>query len=291
MKIKKYVMAMIVVAALLLAPALASAQYSDEITDSTDDVDYWYYSESGYGWDNNVERPDIDIVRASIEESGGEIHVELEVKGTIQEDEELWYYIGLRDENDESYDLYSGYYYTDTSGVVYLNYPTGAETLDASGFGTSTLQTSFSLELVGNPESLEIDSVETYDWKDSVDSGEYYIDEAEPGTDDSNGDGSNGDSSDGEIDFDEGVIDDIIARGMLCLALAIILPIIIIIVIIVIIVKVLKSGDKGGEQPPQQQYQQPPPPSGPSQSQQQSQGGQGQSETPPPPPPEDVKKE
>lgn len=277
-------MAFIVIATLLLAPALVSAGYSDEITDPEGDVSY--VTETGYE-DDNVERPNIDIVRVSIEESGGEIHVELEVKGTIQEDTYVGYHINLRDENDDSYDLYSGWY-AEFIGAVVIEYPTGGETLEASGFGTSTLQTSFSLDLVGNPSSLRINSVETHEVIYEDESGEYYYDTAGPEADEPvNGDTNGNDETNGDFDFDEGIIDDLIARGMLCIALAIILPIIIVIILIVVVLKVLSKDDKGGEQPPQQQYQQPPPPSGPSQTQEQTQSGQGGT----PPPPEDMNEE
>jgi len=68
-----------------------ASDYSDTITDDEDDVFYWQVTEDGYRWQENVERPDIDIIRVSIEESDGNISVELEVKGTIQEDAQLWY--------------------------------------------------------------------------------------------------------------------------------------------------------------------------------------------------------
>jgi len=283
MKIKKYIMALIVVATLLLAPAIASAGYSDEITDPEGDVSHREWYETGWRWRENVERPDIDIVRASIEEIGGEIHVELEVKGTVRSQEDtdsyLWYQISLEDEEGESYEF--NYYF----GELYMIWPGGQQygVIEASGFGTSTLELSFSLEDVGSPNSLQITSVETYEYLDEAGSGELYQDTAGPEADEPVN-GNDNDNGDFDFDFDEGFIDDLIARGMLCIALAIILPIIIIIVIIVIIVKVLKSDDKGGEQPPQQQYQQPPPPSGPSENQEQTQAGQGGT----PPPPEDM---
>ncbi|MFW6142274.1 MAG: hypothetical protein ACOC53_06925 [Candidatus Saliniplasma sp.] len=291
-------MAILVVAALLLAPAIASAQYSDEITDSTNDVDHYQWTDTGYSVDEDVTRDNIDIVRVSIDESGGDITAELEVKGSILSDEEteshMWYMISMEDGDGDSYEIY--YYF----GQVYIEWEDGMEYdfTTPSGFGTSTLRIEFSLDTINNPDSLELTDAETYEYTESEGTGEYYMDEAEPGADDTNGDGTNGDGTngdgtngndtDGDIDYDEGVIDDILARGMMCLALAIILPIIILIIIIVVVVKLLKKDDKGGEQPPQQQYQQPPPPSGPSQQQQQGQSGHRET---PPPPPEDLNKE
>ncbi len=59
-----------------------------------------------------------------------------------------------------------------------------------------------------------------------------------------------------EVDV-EGILDDLFERGMICIAIAIIIPIIIIIIIIVVIVKLLGGKDKDGEQPPQQQHRPP----------------------------------
>lgn len=269
MKTKTYLVAIIAFVLLLAIPGLVSADYSDTITDDEDDVFYWQETEDGFRWKSEVERPDIDIIRVSIEEIDGNISVELEVKGTIQEDVEVWYYIALEDEDGNSYDIYKGHGYP---GECYLDYPGGGEALEPSGFGTSTFQVSFSLELVGNPESLEISEVITHDWLDSEDEGEYYHDTAgpeatEPDTED----------DEGEID-PEGILEDIFARGLICLAVVVLIPLIILVIIVVVVIKMLSSDDEGGQQPPQQgsstqQQQQPPPP--------EDQGGSG--ETPPPP--------
>ena len=250
--------------------------YSHSITDDEDDVFYYYYSEDSWGWQENVERPDIDIIRASIEESGGVIFVELEVKGTIQEDAEIWYRITLEDEDGNSYEM--GY----AQGTGYLEHPTGAMVIEPSGFGTDTLEISFSLDDVGNPDSLEIVEVETHDWIDAEGEGEYYYDTAGPEADEP-------DVEDDEDEVDpEGVLDDLFARGMMCIALVIIIPIIIIVIIIVVVLKLLSSGDEEDQEPSEQgpppQQQQPPeqppeqqqPPSPP-----EDQGGSG--EAPPPP--------
>ena len=274
MKIKKYVVAIIVLTTLLLAPAIASAQYSDSISDSTGDVFHWEWDGTSYRWRENVERPDIDITGASIRESGGYIYASIEVKGTIRATYEIHYNIMLVDEDGESYDIW----YTD--GVGYIQSPYFYGTLEqVSGVGTSTLEVVLSLEDLGYPASLEIASVETHDWLDDVESGEYYLDTAGPEADEPIEDDDEDDDND-EFEFDEGIIDDLIERGMWCLALIIIIPIVIIIIIIIVLVKVLGKDDKGGEEPPKQ-YQQPPPSSG--QPPKQNQGGQG-GQTPPPPP-------
>jgi len=294
MKIKKYIMALIVIATLLLAPALASAGYSDSITDSTGDVYYWRWDGTSYSWRENVERPDIDITGASIQESGGVITVSIQVVGSIRDTDSHHYSIILEDEDEDSYNIWFNY------GYCYMSAPGFYGQLEYSGAGTSTLEMIFYLEDVGNPESLRIRSVETHDWVDEDETGEYYYDTAGPEADDPvNGNGNdNGDfdfdfdegqsvlsqtrlrvhdNGDFDFDFDEGFLDDIISRGMWCLALIILIPIIIIILIVVFVI-FLKKGDKGGEQPPQQQqYQQPPPSTPPEQD-------KGHGETPPPPP-------
>ncbi len=95
-----------------------------------------------------------------------------------------------------------------------------------------------------------------------------------------------------EVDV-EGILDDLFERGMMCIALAIIIPIIIIVIIIVVIVKLVKGGDKGGEQPqqrppaqqpPSQQQSTPPPEEEISEQQTQPQDDEESGEIPPPPP-------
>ncbi len=251
----------------------AQAQYSDSIDDSTDDVDYWRVTDNEYEWKENVERPDIDIVRASIEKSGGDIQVELEVKGSVRNESELWYTISLEDEEGEAYNIHIGQ--SMYGGTCHLGYPNGGKTLDEqnySGFGTSTFTVSFSLDEVGNPASLEITSVGTYDWLEAENQGEYYYDEAEPGT-------STSGSSDGPSSGSFPV--DVAKWGMLCIALAVIIPILIIVLIVVVIVKVIGGEDEGQE--PQKRYQQPPPGQQGQQQQQQPPSGQQQQNQPPPP--------
>lgn len=285
MELKKYVVAIIAIALLLAIPGLGGAQYTDSVDDTEDDVFYWQETEDGFRWKENVVREDIDIIRTSIEQIAGNISLELEVQGNIQSQEQtqsnVWYSISLEDGDGESYDVV--YYF----GDIYIDWPGGQQSgfIDPN-FGTSTLEVSFPLDQVGNPDSLEITSVNTYEYLESQGSGEYYRDSAGPAAEEPDTGSSNG-------EVDTGFIDDLIARGMMCLVVAIIVPIVILVIIIVAVVKLLSSEDEGGQQPPQQgpppnqQQQQPP------QQQQQppqkeqsppppgDQGGSG--ETPPPP--------
>ncbi|MEF8874721.1 MAG: hypothetical protein V5A88_08665 [Candidatus Thermoplasmatota archaeon] len=283
MEAKKYLVAIIAIALLLAIPGLVGAQHSDFISDSEDDVFYWEETENGFRWKENVEHEDIDIISSSIEEIDGNISVELEVQGIIQSQDQsqsnVWYSISLEDGEGESYSI--SYQF----GDLYINWPGGQEYgfTEPSGFGTSTFEVSFSLDDFGNPDSLQIMSVETYEYLEAEGTGEYYTDSAGPEADEP-------DTSDsgGEVD-PEGFLDDLFARGMMCLAIAIIIPIIVLAIIVVVVIKLLSSEDEGSQQPPQQG----PPPSQqqqPAQQQQQQQpssppedqGGSG--ETPPPPP-------
>ncbi|MBS3790826.1 MAG: hypothetical protein KGY66_07920, partial [Candidatus Thermoplasmatota archaeon] len=239
MKAKKYVVGLIALVLLLAIPGLASAQYSDNVSDSGDDIFYYYVTETSVGWRTNKERPNIDIIEASIGESDGNISVSLKVKGTIQNDTAIHYQIVLKDESDNSYHISYGY---QSHGECYLQYSTedsaGGKTLEYSGIGESTFETSFSLDDVGNPNSLEIAEVITHDWVDSDEEGtEYYTDTAGPEADE---------PVDEDVDSDQ-ILGDLFARGMMCIAVAIILPIIIIVIIIVVVLKVLSGGDEGSQ--------------------------------------------
>ncbi len=278
---------MIVSLILMLALILVSTfpvmgQYSDEITDPQGDVSWWRYVDGRYTWGEG-ERPNIDIIGAQIYRDGDDIVASLEVVGSIRSDNNVIYHIYLIDEEGQTY----GIHFQD--GICYLYGPGIYDTIEFTGVGTSTFETSFSLESVGYPSSLSISEIYTWDWVEGEGEGEYYMDTAGPEADDPIDDNDDPDDND---EFDEEFFEDILERGMWCLALVIIIPIVVIIVIIVVIIKLLKGGDKGGEEPPQQYQQQPPaqqPPQQPSQEYQQTppppsdqQGETGQS--PPPPP-------
>ncbi|MEF8873476.1 MAG: hypothetical protein V5A88_02260 [Candidatus Thermoplasmatota archaeon] len=253
MKRIMYVAATLLITLVLLSPVIASAQYEDTITDSEDDLFYYKETDSGWSWVEGVERPDVDIIEVEVTESGGEIVTSLEVKGTIQEDTQVWYSISLEDGNGDSYEVMY------TQGTGYLEYPNGGMSIEPSGFGTSTFEASFSSEDVGNPSSLSITDAQTHDWIDTGEEGEHYVDVAGPEAEDpTNGDenGDSGDSGDsGEVDED--LLEKVWAGSMLCIAISIIVPIVILVIIIVVVIKVL--GSEEDEQEPPQQYQQPPP--------------------------------
>ncbi len=254
MRWKKTFVVCVALALLLAMAGLSSAQYEHEITDAQDDVDHL----DDVGWTYNVERPNVDIVRAEISEGGEGVIVSLTVKGTITDATNIEYVIILEDGEDGTYTIH----YSDGSCNMYVESSEGMLTLqpDTNGAGTSTLSMDISLDDIHNPASLEITEVITYEYMDEET--EYYWDTAEP-EDDQNGatDPDDEDTTFDDEDYPE-FIDDLIARGMMCLLIAIIIPIIIVIIVIIVIVKIVKKDDKGdGGQPPRQEYQQPPPPS------------------------------
>ncbi|MFP4050792.1 MAG: hypothetical protein ACLFVB_03535 [Thermoplasmata archaeon] len=263
MRVQKYMVILLAISLMLVIPTIASAQYNDSVNDSDGDVFYYQITDSSAYWDTNKERPDIDIREVDLSESGGTVTVSMTVKGSITSSEMVWYYLILEDENEDTYQI-------QTEGSnAYMMFPNGYMTPSLSGIGSDTLRISFALSEVGNPASLTISEVETYDWIDSEESGEYYYDVAGPDAtepvDDGNG-GSGGGDSGGDSDGDyPDFIQEYIEKGMWCFALLIIIPILIIIVIIVVLVKLLKSGGEGDKQQPQQyqqqqyrEYQQPP---------------------------------
>ncbi len=177
MKIKIYLILTAVMLTLFLAPVLASGQYEDTVTDPAVNVFYRTWDGSYYKWEYDMGRPDVDIRRASIEEIHGYINVSLEVEGTIVDDELTHYLITLRDENNESYEI------SFNDGYCNLTTPESSSSPEYDGVGTSTFEVNFSLEYVGNPGSLRIAVVETYEWLDEEGTGEYFYDTAGPEAD------------------------------------------------------------------------------------------------------------
>lgn len=296
MKMKKYIVILLAISLLLVTTSLASGQYNDSFTDSTGDVWYYQYTETKFQWKEGVERPDIDITRVEVSESGNTITVSLRVKGTISNRNEVVYEISLEDENEDTYQVLF------TGGQCYLEGPNSYMMLEASGVGTSTLETSVSLSEINNPSSLDVVEAYSWDWIDAEGEGEYYYDVAGPEATSPTG-SSNGDDSSGEIT--EEWLDRLLAGSLFCIALGVIIPIIILVVIIVLIFKLLKSDEDKGQHPSQQyqqqpqQYQQPPPeqqqeqtPPSPDESGESSSTppppeDEGDSKNLPPPPPED----
>jgi len=172
MRMKKYIVAFIALSLVLAIPAIANAQgeYSDVITDEEGDVFHWH----GTGWDYNVERPNIDIIRAEISESGGTVTISLTVKGEITDGEDILYYMYLTDGEDGYY----SFFYNDDYGYIIASSDKGYRNFepDISGAGTDTLSVSCSLEDLLTPDMLRFTSVATYEYTEDG----WYQDTASP---------------------------------------------------------------------------------------------------------------
>ncbi len=177
MKIKKYLATLIAFSLLLAIPAVAGAQseeYSDVLTDEEGDVTHIH----GTGWRYNVERPNIDIIRAELSESDDIITVSLTVKGTITDEASTHYYIYLEDGESGFY----YFYYIEDNATVWASNEHGWSMYDeeVSGVGTNTLSISTSIDDLLNPASLRFSMIYTYDYIEGEDDYEYYWDTASP---------------------------------------------------------------------------------------------------------------
>lgn len=174
MKNTKHVVVLLIAFSMLLAiPVLASTEneYSDVLTDGEGDVFHWH----GTGWDYDVERPNVDIIRGEIEKSGGTITISMTVKGEITDLSEIYYYGYLEDEGDSSM-----YYYLYSNGSISMSVSNeqGYRYFepDIAGVGTDTLTVSCSLEDLLNPDSLQFSSLITYEYTEDG----WYQDTADP---------------------------------------------------------------------------------------------------------------
>ncbi len=140
---------------MLSIPGLASAGYSDVVTDPTGDVmqatgpepDDWKF----------VENPDIDIIRAEISETDDFVIVSLTVKGIIVDHVDYIYEIYLKDDLDNLIDI--SYSNGDLNMIVYGHYHVDAA---VDGVGTDTLSIAFTREQIYEPNDLFISKIETY---------------------------------------------------------------------------------------------------------------------------------
>ncbi len=173
MRIRRYIGALIALLLILASmPALMSAQggFEDVIVDEEGDVFHWH----GTGWDYNVERPNVDILRAELSESGGTVTIALTVKGEITDHENILFYIYMEDEEDGFY----SFFYSDGYGYLIATNDKGYRNFepDISGVGTDTLSVSCSLEDMLNPEMLRFTSVAIYEYTEDG----WYQDTAAP---------------------------------------------------------------------------------------------------------------
>ncbi len=227
--------------------------YSDVVTDPEGDV-IRRVGPTEYDWEY-VESPEIDITRIEISESGGVVTVSLTVKGTITDHPDIFYYVYLKDDSNGDFNIW--YNNGDCQMSAYIEYDKGGfgNVFEpaVSGVGTDTLSFSFTREQIGNPDVLKISWASAHHDEDDENP---KVDMAGPDAiypGDDNGD-DNGDN-DYYDDIDEEFFERLFARGMWCIAIAILIPLVVIVVIIVLVVKVISSDDEKGKQ----QYKQPPP--------------------------------
>lgn len=180
MKIIKQIVALTVLMLFLAIPAMTivqGEQYSDELNDDEGDVNHMHSN----GWEYNVERPNIDIIRSVVSESGGTVTISLSVKGVITDHANITYYLYLEDGEDGFYMIT----YTDEYCQIWASNDQGYSIYekDADGVGTDTLTVTTTLEELLNPDLLKLDEIYVYDYYTY---GEYYWDSAS--ADDDNGD-------------------------------------------------------------------------------------------------------
>jgi len=134
--------------------------YSHVITDEEGDVSYI----SGTGWLYDVERPNVDILRAEVSESGGVVTFALTVKGVIVSADDHHYNMYLECDDDGFYSMY----FVDGTCQVWVSNDQGWSIYqeDAQGVGTNTLTVSSSLESLLNPVSLRFTAIYAYDHSD-----------------------------------------------------------------------------------------------------------------------------
>jgi len=90
MKLRKSSMCLVGIAALMLSCFTASAS---SITDGTNDIWHWAQSGTAWSWGGNVgNKPNIDITEVSYSANENKLTLTLEVKGTIQSSEKIFYY-------------------------------------------------------------------------------------------------------------------------------------------------------------------------------------------------------
>ena len=181
MKISKLLvvlMTLTLISAVISIGSVQASQYSDVLYD--DEGDVMHVHSTGYRY--NVERPNIDILRAEVSESGGIVTISLTVKGIITSHTNISYYIYLGDDDGGLYMIS----YTNEYCQIWASNDQGWSMYEAgySGVGTDTLVVTTTLEELLEPESLKLDVVYTYDY---FTYGEYYWDTATANGDDGSG--------------------------------------------------------------------------------------------------------
>ncbi len=189
MKANRYFATFLAVLLLFTSVSIASAQYDQVITDPEADVDYVQEEDS---WIYDVERPNVDIVRAEISSEGEMVTISLTVKGIVTDNSSFKYAIYLADSEEGEYSIL----YTNGTCEMLVDISEGQlkREPETSGVGTSTLNINIELDEIYNPSTLKITEVITYEHIEGEK--EYYWDKAYP-DEDQDGTSDNGDSDGG----------------------------------------------------------------------------------------------
>lgn len=174
--------------------------YSHKITDPEDDVMQVGEDESDWKF---VKNSKLDITSVEISESGGMVTVSLKVKGTIEDQSDLYYEIFMKDNRDGLYEIH--YTYGDVEMSVYSDTFGAFFEPSVSGVGTNTLRFTFTRDQIGSPDDLELSWAVVFN--EDIGQGDlagpdadYPPNYVDPGDDDK---GSTTDPSDDDTDGDK----------------------------------------------------------------------------------------
>ncbi len=195
----------------------------------------------------------IDITHVETMKDGDNVTFTMDVSGEIVISSDYSYIFKVTDTKSET-DVDVGIEFKEGSATYAAMYSSGGATGNAdSDVSGSTLTVSVSAS-VFDP----IDSFYVFAGATSGTSADWVYGWEEDGSS-NGGDGNGGTSNDGSgtNESAENIIQEIWQGSMLCIALAIIIPVIIIVIIAVVVLKLLSSEDEGGQQPPRQNQRPP----------------------------------
>jgi len=176
----------------------AGAAVAETISDDTNDVLHWRWNESlkSYSWSEATsDKPNVDITQISADVSNGQLTITIKVKGSIEDDEDVWYWA----------------WYNTTEATYYLSYSNG----EGSLFGIGSNYTQFkqanvtvsgdtitgTVDLVGSGTKVKFWAWAATGYNMGGDSGEYWQDWAPndyaPELDNGDGDDNGDDSTPG----------------------------------------------------------------------------------------------
>ncbi len=160
---KKYIALFAALALLLAVPGLASAGYSDVVTDGTGNV-LRIIGETEDDW-ILVENPQIDIVRVEVSETDEYVLVTLSVKGAITDSPDIEYEILMTSNDGGTYEIIYNDGECEMTAERYYDGGAFGNVFEPAtdGAGTSTLSIVFTREQIGEPDILLISAVYALD--------------------------------------------------------------------------------------------------------------------------------